>query len=368
MNIKECLRKKSSLEYLSIFVLVLCVLMIFAYFIQFNKGFSQDPEDWGVFGSYFASIAGMLAFLGLIYTIKQSNDKADKAEIQFKISGERGIFFRMLELYQKHADTFNNGKIKGKDAFCYFNKALTDELILGIICKGIIDAENIREGKSVDDLLVIDSVIIAQDINYTSSNIEQFGLDVNWRIFLSDRYNFFRLKFPSNFHSNHSLYESYVNSFINKLNEYTISDSYGYMRYAAESLFYKNQNHLGQYFRNIYYLMEMISKSIEKDYYSKIFRAQLSSVELSLILYNSLCSNSSKKAVQYLLEFDMFNNLDIKDIYLGAFYVNIDDLFNFSSNNIYSKGTAYGCSYKTDYNIFFRSLLEEYLNDRINIK
>lgn len=369
MNIKKRFKKESSLKHLSTIILIVCIIMIVAYFSQFNRGFSPNPEDWGIFGSYFASIAGMLAFLGLIYTIKQSNDKADKAEYQFKISEERGIFFKMLELYQRQADSFSDGKVKGQDAFRNFNKMLTNDLILGYICKDIVNTKNYINGKSKDELFVINSII---DTQFNGKDIVPFKFSTKSetiQIFLSDRYNAFMLEQPIDFDTNHKIYEFYVqDSFRYK----SITDAYEYMRYAAESIYYKNSNYLGQYFRNIYYIMEMISKTIESDYYSKIFRAQLSSTELSLIIYNSLSSNSSRNAVQLLLDFDMFNNIDIKDIFLGRFHPefmdDMDILFNPEEQEVYSKGTSLGASYKTKYDTFINSILKEYLKDPINIK
>lgn len=43
--------------------------------------------------------------------------------------------------------------------------------------------------------------------------------------------------------------------------------------------------------------------------YSKIFRAQLSSDELTVILFNSMSSQSTLKTISLLKKFDIFNNI-----------------------------------------------------------
>ena len=46
-----------------------------------------------------------------------------------------------------------------------------------------------------------------------------------------------------------------------------------------------------------------------RDSYSKIFRAQLSSDELTVILFNSMSSQSTLKTISLLKKFDIFNNI-----------------------------------------------------------
>lgn len=49
-------------------VAVLAIVMLLVYFFQFGGNLSNDHRRWGEFGSYFASVTGLLAFLGVIYT------------------------------------------------------------------------------------------------------------------------------------------------------------------------------------------------------------------------------------------------------------------------------------------------------------
>ena len=50
--------------------------------------------------------------------------------------------------------------------------------------------------------------------------------------------------------------------------------------------------------------------------YSKIFRAQLSKDELTLLFFNSFSSLSTPKTRELYLSADLFNNLELKDIRL----------------------------------------------------
>lgn len=85
---------------------------------------------------------------------------------------------------------------------------------------------------------------------------------------------------------------------------------------AANTCFAPYKNQLGTYFRNAYYILEMASEFNSPKNYSKIFRAQLSKDELTLLFFNSFSSLSTPKTRELYLSADLFNNLELKDIRL----------------------------------------------------
>lgn len=85
---------------------------------------------------------------------------------------------------------------------------------------------------------------------------------------------------------------------------------------TADFCFSKYINQLGTYFRNAYYILEMVSGFNYPKKYSDIFRAQLSKDELVLLFFNSFSSLSNNKTRQLYLDADLFNNLELKDIRL----------------------------------------------------
>lgn len=85
---------------------------------------------------------------------------------------------------------------------------------------------------------------------------------------------------------------------------------------AANHCLAPYRNQLGTYFRNAYYILDMVSEFNSPQKYSKIFRAQLSKYELVLLFFNSFSSLSTPKTRELYLNADLFNNLELKDIRL----------------------------------------------------
>jgi hypothetical protein len=93
-----------------------------------------------------------------------------------------------------------------------------------------------------------------------------------------------------------------------------------------------NQKYIGHYFRTLYQIIKLIDlqknflNKEERQFYSDILRAQLSSYELVLIFYNCL-STFGEKLKPYVIEYNLVKHLDEsilietrKDDYLKLFY------------------------------------------------
>jgi len=78
------------------------------------------------------------------------------------------------------------------------------------------------------------------------------------------------------------------------------------------SVYENYQQLLGHYFRNLYHIFKFISKSdiVNKKFYANLVRAQLSSYELLLLVYNCLSSNGCDKFKPFIEDFSVFKNLD----------------------------------------------------------
>ena len=77
-------------------------------------------------------------------------------------------------------------------------------------------------------------------------------------------------------------------------------------------LYDKLQHILGHYFRNLYHIFKFISRSdVEQErFYAALVRAQLSTFELLLILYNGLSINGFNKFKPLIEKYSVFKNLD----------------------------------------------------------
>jgi len=316
--------------------------MIYIYFDVFHDGYSDDFNKWGAFGSYFASITGLFAFLGVLYTVKQSNE-------QVKANEERGLFFKMLELYQKQADSISYGNVIGVNAFENYVKVINDKLVMIIIYKDIISKYQL-------DLIKFDG--IDKTTGYYLKFLrdyfpnEKITPESNFDILINTLksnidYNIIRI--PDDFDNNSDYYFAFADIFDSVKNVDLQCFRLENMKEVGDSLYKENDQYLGQYFRNVYYLMEVLYNFKDSRDYSKIFRAQLSRYELTLLLYNSVSSQSSPETVKYLSKFEIFNNISSVDVYLYQYEdsVNefIEDLYMEYKKNQQNKKMDYGSQY-----------------------
>jgi len=114
------------------------ILMIGLYFCNFHEGFSNKDSSWSSFGSYFGSISSLLAFAGILYTIHHSDKRAKVTEQQIRTQEERGVFFKMLELYQKQLDSVSYNGEKGTAVFLCMKEYIYNKINMYIIYNEII--------------------------------------------------------------------------------------------------------------------------------------------------------------------------------------------------------------------------------------
>jgi len=291
----------SNLLLILIFVVfIIAVIMIVLYFvtligydnvIHFKWEFSKESTDWGYFGSYFASITGLLAFAGVLYTIKISNENNRASE-------ERGTFFKMLELYQKQFDAVTcNGK-KSIEAFELYGKKANDDLILYVTLNRLKKIENNEFQVETNESEAINgfkNTLINSNVDISVRKLEQ---DINGGTFdeymgcLNDA-------------------KEYFDSLTGNMKDEERSQAMGYVG----NLIHKENGHfLGQYCRTINNLLQLISNFKESKTYYEIFKDQLSRYELLILLYSALSKQSKLTDVILLKNNYIFENLPIEDI------------------------------------------------------
>lgn len=87
------------------------------------------------------------------------------------------------------------------------------------------------------------------------------------------------------------LYEKHLKAYLKEVEEQNSHlDEEQKIDIAFSKLYNKYGKKFGFYFRNLYYLIKYIddSKEIDKNHYSKLVRAQLSTPEIQLLMYNCL--------------------------------------------------------------------------------
>lgn len=303
-----------------IITIILTVVLIIVYVVQFHGTLSSIHSDFADFGSYLGSITGLLAFAGVLYTIRESQ-KSDQ------IDNERTTFYNLLGLYQRQVDTIkyindNTEKI-GIEAFKeYANEARC-------LFYAHIMYYHIKSGKELPKEII-------PDVNekhfweicrkYQVSSFSElraifiYHLEEGPLASLQFVYDIKDIIKSTDFNTSYHLA---VTSICNRMifDDKQYHQIYEIIRHTGDYLYGQYGRYLGQYYRNIYYLLNSLVDFKFKNDYSKIFRAQLSLDELTILLFNSMNYRSTRKTIFLLKEFDIFNNIDPDQLALFGYTV-----------------------------------------------
>jgi len=283
------------LSVLSIFIILVAIIsitMIILYLFHFRGGISEEIDDWSKFGSYFGSITGLLALLGVLYTIQQSKE-------QVKLTEERGVFFKMLELYQNQASSVICYEKKGVEAFENIGKLANYYLILYCCLDHLIENphENINNTEGYEFVALY---------NFRDSIIENTDLNINEIERIKDLIKDGDLK------SLLPTMESAKEYFHILSDKIDLEDQYKAIKYVSILIYKEYYHFLGQYFRTINNLLYFNKDFKEGSQYSRIFRSQLSSYELLVLFYSIFCG--SVNTLELFTKFPFFNILLKEDV------------------------------------------------------
>lgn len=309
--------KKYWIQLSIVVIIIITIVMLFLYAKTFSY-LSNTPEHWGHFGAYLGSISGLLAFAGVLYSIRQSIDVHTE-------DSERNTFFKLIELHNNKLTSTTIEGDEGCDAFKNFNNIADNGLKISYT------NEILRK----NEINNIDEKRIEYIYNYDSSLFKI--LDFNYRIYMNDllfippfekekskivdrvkrcyrKINLNKIDISSvNLHFIHfktigcSILESYTINY----NELCINMN------IVQNCIYKEYGHIiGHYFRNMYYVMDSISNFSDKKNYRELFRAQLSRYELTLCLFNAVGDNSSLRLIELIQEFEILKDIFPDDIFI----------------------------------------------------
>lgn len=300
-------------------MLVIIVILV-SYFIQVKGNFADKQTDWGEFGSLLGAITGLIAFVGVLFTLRQNKQ-------QFLNSEDRSVFFELLRIFISYRDALrvkrNDWKYDNEQCqwkVTQYNEFCTTEKTYQQICFELYYAFYLEIRRGIPNNFSKEEFtkrIIPKNIS-----IEQWGftfshLDVAINNIYSE-YNWGRCgganimySVPDNAYD--CLCLNTIKIYFEENNFKPIAEA---CIKAADYCFAPYKNQLGTYFRNTYYILEMTSEFNSSQKYSAIFRAQLSKNELVILFFNSFSSLSSPKTRELYLNADLFNNLELKDIRL----------------------------------------------------
>lgn len=307
-----------------VWVIVISILsiiaIVFFYFIQTGGNFEDKKTNWGELGSLLGAITGLIAFVGVLFTLRQNKQ-------QFLNSEDRSAFFELLRIFISYRDSLRVRRHNWKydDKQCQWkmtscNEICTNEKTYQQICFELHHTfymeirRGIPEHFSKDEfkrrivpqsitmeqyLLMYSSLVVAIDNIYSEYSWSKCGGASIVNPIPANAYDYLCL--------------CTIKIYLEQSNLKPIAEA---CTKAANTCFAPYKNQLGTYFRNAYYILEMASEFNSPKNYSKIFRAQLSKDELTLLFFNSFSSLSTPKTRELYLSADLFNNLELKDIRL----------------------------------------------------
>lgn len=307
------------LSWLSFISALIIVIILFWYF--YTQGdFEKEAANWGDFGSLLGAITGLIAFIGVLFTLRQSKQ-------QFTNSEDRAIFFELLKIFIAYRDALCvqridweydtkqcKWEINSYNELCEQEKTYQQIYVELYHCfyyeirKSIPDNFSIEEftNKNIPEkitvgqwILTYRTLAIAIDNIYKEHGLGQHGGSVVTIPIHQNAYDYLCL--------------NAIKIYMKENNLKPITEA---LAKAADYCFEPYKNQLGTYFRNAYYILDTVSDFKSPQKYSNIFRAQLSKKELAILFFNSFSSLSNHKTRQLYLDADLFNNLELKDIRL----------------------------------------------------
>jgi len=325
------------------------ILMIIVYIANFHNGFSSSDNSWGNFGSYFGSFTGLLAFGGVLYTAWQSEKRAEeekarreqaeqhtkdvekKAEEDSIKREDRDLFFKLLNLHQEKLKSISYKEVVCNDPSMFIIKGINSSEYTKLpptvtMLKGINACEKYNSiANSILYDYQVNDCIIKMGCN-KFSNDTHIDSDILYR--LNSKYpnlDYVKVKeYINKIIDNPNSYQGIINKniYYEKKSPYSkyqinydINDLYKAIKLSGNIMNIKYGQIFGQYYRNMFYVLETCNQfRYNKDYYFKLFRAQLSRVEIILCLLNAISDKSSPKFVNLLNDNNILDDLYYSDL------------------------------------------------------
>ena len=307
-------------------LILLLFFIVGGYIWKFHGGLSEEHQRWGEFGDFFGAIVGLLAFIGVLYTIRQTKNQE-----------ERSIFFQLLGLYKDKVNSivYSDCRVKNKykwvmegeenevekeevsvsgiAAFEKYANKLQKYFVITLLFERMKDVDN-EDGlwKAVMDESIeikLNTILYVLFHHLSVDSFDEFKNEMN-------KYFEANLKLLSRKIDNDELFllGIFLITDLEKKGDY--KRIYTSMKCVADILYNDNQQYLGQYFRTVYYTLDTIKSFKNWAIDAKIFRSQLSRYELVVLMFNATSSQSTRTTIDLYQEYDIFNNLCLNDFYM----------------------------------------------------
>lgn len=339
---------------------LIAIYMLGRYFWQFaGNGWSDNPMEWGAFGSYMGAITGLLAFVGVLASIHNANKKAEKVEKnteelrrETQARDERDLFFRLMDEHRQTLDslTFPNENKKGVAAIDAYVEDINKDFQLIIILTSSLGREKFQEWVSsirfrgigreeaTYNLMYEDLIINILECISALQVLTELGKSVDLtKLHDNDpevKYGTCEQCFPNTYHLMKVIGEGTLDTgrfdyskipdaqnlaFVARMIWWHKLDDWGRFRaleYTASVFYKKHLVPITYYFNNLGYITYTLNNFIEtnKDYYMKYWRSKFSADEIYLLLFYLTSDKLDVDILQTVIDYKLFDNLGTRDL------------------------------------------------------
>ena len=367
------MKKSSTFIWIMAILALIAVYMLGRYFWQFaENGWSNDPMEWGAFGSYMGAITGLLAFVGVLYSVHNANKKSAEAKeeaekvrkeavaenkkireeareeserlgAKAEAKEERELFFKLIESHQKmmnsliSIDLKTHEKTEGMQAFEVYKKEMYSDLQLMIIHWKAGQFTSYAGWQKNIKMLVRDEfeltlfvAMFAYDANQINRKDEPLQNDEELvKIVLSNPRSWFRdlrkgLDDPVKYGRLKPFYVNFSTEEREDLLLYAgdawcyteIDVRYSLLRLAARCFYTRNLARLSFHFNNLCYITKVINDfKFNRDYYMDYWIANLNTMECELLFFYLLSGKSNMDISEIAINSNLFKNVPKDQIF-----------------------------------------------------
>ena len=326
----------------------IAVVMVILYWCNFPCPFSKDQADWGNFGSYMGSITGLLAFMGVLYSIHNANKKTEKLREETQVKEERDMFFRLIDSHRKMLDSLTGTDLKtgektiGAHSIDVYKKELDADFQLLVTLWGASlfpDYESWSQNLGRFAGEGFELTLFAALFHYDSGQInkedkslvdnEQIVNNVNsiknrcFHELRNDLRNAIHHKTLKPIYVNFSTEEMddlsiYFNNVWSN-NTYkglpnpeilALDFRYSILRLTARCFYTRNEARLSTYLKNLGNITDTINKfSYDREYYMNYWISNLNSLESTLLFFYLLSGKNSIDILRIAVNNNLFQNI-----------------------------------------------------------
>jgi len=304
------------LSFMVIFIsLVMMILSLLAYKFNFPGFILENHSGWGEFGSFIGGISSpfaiIIGFCGVLITLIINSEQSVK-------NLERSNFFSLVDLYIRKKDQLitKNGE-RGEQVFEFlldeFNKHM--ENALAMACRRMM-ADGIFNCRSVK--LIVSSRLYRHDLDEGDVLIgSQKAIDHVATTFKTmkdaERWEYLKAFIGpvDNPEPKEEIVEAGLQYFCEGDDRYRVS----IFQEAYDSFYDEHGSSIGHHFRNMSQIFSFMADSQDVDFYRKIFRAQLSRYEISMLLANGVSNYSDEEFASSLLRYKMTKGIYVRDLH-----------------------------------------------------